>query len=53
MATVLLLLLFIFLVWNFYCMKRAEGEIRRQQRHKIDDLEHFVERRSGYNRGWD
>lgn len=53
MATVLLLLLFIFLVWDFYCMKRVSGEIHRQRRHKIDDLERFVERQSGYNRGRD
>ncbi|WP_448561951.1 hypothetical protein [Trichothermofontia sp.] len=53
MASLLLLLLFIFLVWDFYCMKRIEAGIRCHRHPEIDDLESFVEQRSEFNRGLD
>jgi|GEM_PF-5160951 len=53
MATLLLLLLFIFLIWDFYCMKRVEAEVRHQRQPEIDDLESFVERRSSFKHGLD
>lgn len=53
MISVFLILLFIFLVWNYYCMKRAATKVSPHRQPEIDDLESFVERRSGFNRGWD